>query len=71
MSMHIAVVAGGPRLGDLEAGVVASLASIRFSVVSGGIVCVLGALAIARWTPSLAAYSYEPDGERPRRNREG
>ena len=63
MSMHIAVVAGGPRLGDLEAGVVASLASIRFSVVSGGIVCVLGALAIARWTPSLAAYSYEPDGD--------
>lgn len=61
MSIHMAVVAGGPRLGDLEAGVVASLASIRFSVVSGGLVCVLGALAIARWAPSLAAYTYQAD----------
>ncbi len=55
-SMHMAVVAGGPRLGDLEAGAVASLTSVRFSVVSGGIACVLGALAIARWAPSFLHY---------------
>ena len=60
-SMHMAVVAGGPRLGDLEAGVVAAVTSVRFSVVSGGLACVLGALAIARWAPELANYRHNPD----------
>ncbi len=55
-SIHTAVVGGGPRLGDLEAGVVASLTSVRFSVVSGGIACVFGALAIARFMPQLWDY---------------
>ena len=36
------VVAGGPRLGDVEAGVVAALAGEAFSVVSGGVLCVIG-----------------------------
>ncbi|HJQ91268.1 MAG TPA: MFS transporter, partial [Acidimicrobiia bacterium] len=58
--MHTAVVASGPRLGDLEAGLVAELTSIRFSVVSGGIACVLGALAIAKWAPQFFNYRYEP-----------
>lgn len=61
-AMHTAVVAGGPRLGDLEAGVVAAVTSVRFSVVSGGLACVLGALAIARWAPEFVRYSYDPDG---------
>ncbi|MGH8872928.1 MAG: MFS transporter [Acidimicrobiia bacterium] len=64
-SMHTAVVAGGPRLGDLESGVVAALTSVRFSVVSGGLVCVLGALAIARWAPDFVHYRYDPDGPGP------
>jgi MFS family permease len=55
-SMHLAVVTGGPRLGDLEAGVVAALTSVRFSVVSGGVACVLGALAVARWAPTFLRY---------------
>lgn len=55
-SVHIAVVAGGPRLGDLEAGAVAALTSVRFSVVSGGVACVLGALAIGRYMPRLWRY---------------
>jgi MFS family permease len=61
--MHTAVVASGPRLGDLEAGLVAELTSIRFSVVSGGIACVLGALAIAKWAPQFFNYRYEPAQE--------
>ena len=60
-SMHMAVVAGGPRLGDLEAGVVAALTSVRFSIVSGGLACVLAALGIARWAPSFLNYEYDPD----------
>jgi predicted MFS family arabinose efflux permease len=59
-AVHTAVVAGGPRLGDLEAGLVAELTSIRFSVVSGGIACIVGALAIARWAPEFLHYRYEP-----------
>ena len=55
-AVHIAVVTGGPRLGDAEAGAVASLSTPRFSVVSGGVACVLGALAVARWAPELPRY---------------
>ena len=64
-SMHMAVVAGGPRLGDLEAGVVAAVTSVRFSVVSGGLACVLGALAIARWAPQFSNYRHDPDAPGP------
>ena len=60
-SMHMAVVAGGPRLGDLEAGVVATLTSVRISIVSGGLACVLAAVGIARWAPSFLHYRYDPD----------
>src|SRR5205085_1289591 len=38
--IEFAQVASAPSLGNLEAGVVASLTSLRFSVVSGGIACV-------------------------------
>lgn len=55
-SMHMAVVTGGPRLGDLEAGVVAALTSVRFSVISGGLACVFGALGLAKWAPSFVRY---------------
>ena len=49
----------------------AEVTSVRFSVVSGGIACALGALAIARWSPRFYAYRYEPDqsGNRLRRGR--
>lgn len=58
--MHTAVVASGPRLGDLEAGVVAELTSIRFSVVSGGLACIIGAWLVARWAPEFLHYRFEP-----------
>ncbi len=59
-SIHLAVVAGGPRMGDLEAGVVAALTSVRVSVVSGGLACVVGTLFLARWAPEFVKYDYEP-----------
>jgi predicted MFS family arabinose efflux permease len=55
-AIHIMVVTGGPRLGDVEAGVVAALISPWFSVVSGGVACVLGVVALARLYPELAGY---------------
>ena len=59
-AVNIAVVAGGPRLGDLEAGAVASLTSPRFSVVSGGVACMVGAGVIARLIPDLGAWRAPP-----------
>lgn len=55
-SVHIATVSGGPRLGDLEAGVVASLTSTQFSVVSGGLACAVGTLLIGKLIPELRRY---------------
>lgn len=62
-SLHMAVTAGGPRLGDLESGAVAALTSVRFSVVSGGLACVAVALGISRWAPSFL--HYQPDFDEP------
>ncbi|MGH9019452.1 MAG: MFS transporter [Acidimicrobiales bacterium] len=47
------VVTGGPRLGDMESGAVASLTSTEVSIVSGGVACVLGALALVRARPGF------------------
>ena len=55
-SFHVGISSGGPRLGDFEAGVVASATSVPFSIVSGGLACVVGAFIIARKMPELDAY---------------
>jgi MFS family permease len=52
-SVQMAVVTGGPRLGDLESGVVANFTSVEFSIVSGGIACIVGVLALLRWRPGF------------------
>lgn len=44
---------GGPQLGEFEAGVVARAAGPRFSVASGGVACVVAAIATAVFLPSL------------------
>jgi MFS family permease len=49
-------VAGAPSLGNLEAGVLASLTSLRFSVVTGGVACVVGTLAVALALPKFVRY---------------
>jgi MFS family permease len=55
-AVHIMVVTGGPRLGDVEAGVVGYLVSPMFSVVSGGLACVAGAALLALFIPELRRY---------------
>ncbi len=55
-SVFSLVVAGGPRLGDVESGSVASLASTRISVTSGGLACVAGVAMIMIAFPELAGY---------------
>jgi MFS family permease len=52
-AVQIAVVQGGPRLGDLEAGAVAESFGTAFSVVSGGLACVAGAFLLAAALPGF------------------
>ena len=54
--IEFAQVASAPTLGDVEAGAVASLTSLRFSVVSGGVLCVAGTVVIGLALPALARY---------------
>jgi MFS family permease len=51
--LQIAVVTGGPRVGDLESGAVAAAFGDTVSVVSGGLACVLGAVVLARLLPGF------------------
>ena len=52
-SIQMAVVQGGPRLGDLESGAVATLTSLEFAVVSGGLACIAGAVLIGALMPAF------------------
>jgi len=49
-------VASAPSLGDLEAGVLASLTSLRFSIVSGGFLCIIGCVAATLALPGYLRY---------------
>ena len=47
---------GGPQLGELEAGVLANWLGAVFSVVSGGVGCLVAVAWVAAKTPSLRQY---------------
>lgn len=47
---------GGPQLGELEAGLVAQAFGAPFSVVTGGLGCLVATAAIAKATPELWRY---------------
>ena len=54
--VEIAVYAGGPVLGDVEAGVVGGLVGVPFAIISGGVACIIGAGLFAVFVPGLARY---------------
>jgi MFS family permease len=55
-AIHGLFVIGGPNLGQVRAGAMAALVSPQFSVISGGLACILSAFAVAIWAPELARY---------------
>ena len=55
-AVNIMVVTGGPRLGDVEAGLVAGAVGAPASVIVGGVACLVGTAVIARAFPSLRHY---------------
>jgi Transmembrane secretion effector len=58
-AVYSLVVTSGPRLGDIESGVVAGLTSALTSVLAGGVACVVGVGAIVLAFPQLAAFDAE------------
>jgi MFS family permease len=46
----------GPTVGNFEAGVVATLVNVRFSVLSGGVLTVIGSIACALALPAFRRY---------------
>jgi MFS family permease len=63
-SINMLFFQGGPQLGELEAGMVAGWLGASFSVVSGGIACVLSVLLTTRLAPWLRGYQ-TPEGGYP------
>ena len=51
--VFIVVVAGGPRLGDLRAGALATATSVTVAMVSGGVVIVVAMVVVALVVPSF------------------
>ena len=60
-SVNMIFFMGGPQLGELEAGLVASVWGAAASVISGGIACLLATGWVAWSTPELRAYEREAD----------
>ena len=54
---------GGPQLGELEAGAVANQWGAPFSVITGGIGCLVATAWIAAVTPGLRRYRAESRAE--------
>jgi len=54
--VELAVYAGGPVVGDVEAGVVGGLIGVPFAIVSGGLACMAAAAVFAVRVKSFAGY---------------
>lgn len=46
----------GPKLGDTEAGLVAAAFGVTFSIVSGGVLCVVGVVTCCYFLPKFLSY---------------
>lgn len=55
-AIQMAVVQGGPRLGDLESGAVAAAVGTELSIVSGGLACIAGAAVLSAALPAFRHY---------------
>jgi MFS family permease len=60
---QIAVVAGGPRLGDAEAGVVAAGFGPSVAAWTGGLAAALGALVVGRYLPRFREWDHSQADE--------
>jgi MFS family permease len=56
IGVNMVFFVGGPQLGELEAGTVANWLGAPFSVISGGVGCLIAVAWIAAGTPELRRY---------------
>jgi MFS family permease len=59
-SIEMVSYASGPQLGHVEAGLVAAMVGVTASVVSGGVLCVIGVIACGLALPGFARYDARP-----------
>jgi multisubunit Na+/H+ antiporter MnhG subunit len=52
-------VTSGPRVGDIEAAGVASLIGAQASVISGGVLCLIGLIGVVRLFPELGRHVHD------------
>ena len=64
-SLYLAQVTTAPAIGNVEAGGVARLVSPGFSVVTGGLACVAGALVLGAMIPALRGATFSGSAEEP------
>src|SRR5437773_638931 len=67
MGVNMVFFVGGPQLGEAEAGAVAQWFGAPFSVISGGIGCLIATFWVAKSTPQLRHYNapdHAPDADR-------
>jgi MFS family permease len=62
-SINTLVVVGGPRVGDIEAAAVASVIGAQASVVSGGVLVLLGLVGVVRLFPELVHHVHPLQSE--------
>jgi MFS family permease len=55
-SIEMVSYSSGPLLGHVEAGAVAAAFGVTASVISGGVLCVVGVLACGLWLPRFVRY---------------
>lgn len=60
---HSAFSAGGPRLGEFQAGITASFIGPQMAMVAGGSAVILAAIGISRLIPGVRAYEFSSSEE--------
>jgi len=57
VSINQIFFAGGPQLGEIEAGIVAQAFGVPAAILSGGVGCILTVTAISALWPQLPRYN--------------
>ncbi|MFW6075596.1 MAG: MFS transporter [Chloroflexota bacterium] len=60
---HSAFSSGGPRLGEFQTGITASLIGVRATTLVGGAGIILVAAGVAWLIPAVARYQFDPETE--------
>jgi hypothetical protein len=69
-AVNLMVVTGGPRLGDIEAGLAAAAFGVLPSIVLGGLACLLGTAIVGLAFPQMRSYKATTRGTAPERDPE-